>query len=84
MHNWSKFSGSIIRAIRREEELLRQLMAAAKAIGNTELEIKFSQGLRLRALVFLHFKYAQPHLVTNLVTSRAHVNSAVFSLIPPI
>eukprot|EP00123_Amoebidium_parasiticum_P013148 comp21799_c0_seq1/m.30998 comp21799_c0_seq1/g.30998 ORF comp21799_c0_seq1/g.30998 comp21799_c0_seq1/m.30998 type:complete len:1068 (-) comp21799_c0_seq1:384-3587(-) len=39
------FEGSIIRGIRREEELLRQLVNAAKAIGNTDLEQKFSEGI---------------------------------------
>eukprot|EP00124_Ichthyophonus_hoferi_P004650 Ihof_evm3s539 gene=Ihof_evmTU3s539 len=37
------FEGSIIRAIRREEELLRQLVQASKAIGNTDLELKFTE-----------------------------------------
>ena len=32
------FEGSIIRCIKRLEELLRQMADAAKAIGNTELE----------------------------------------------
>lgn len=36
--------GSIIRAMRRLEETLRQMVQAAKAIGNTELENKFSEG----------------------------------------
>ena len=36
--------GSIIRCIRRLAELMRQMCQAAKAIGNTELENKFSQG----------------------------------------
>lgn len=36
------FEGSIIRGIRRLEELLRQMAAAAKTIGNTELEAKFT------------------------------------------
>jgi ATP-dependent RNA helicase DOB1 len=35
------FEGSIIRSMRRLEELLRQLVTAAKAIGNLELEEKF-------------------------------------------
>jgi ATP-dependent RNA helicase DOB1 len=35
------FEGSIIRAMRRLEELLRQLSTASKSIGNTELEEKF-------------------------------------------
>ena len=38
------FEGSIIRCIRRLEEVLRQMCQAAKTIGNTELENKFSQG----------------------------------------
>lgn len=38
------FEGSIIRAIRRLEELLRQLITAAKSIGNANLENKFSDG----------------------------------------
>lgn len=36
--------GSIIRCMRRLEELLRQMCQAAKAIGNTELENKFAEG----------------------------------------
>jgi ATP-dependent RNA helicase DOB1 len=39
------FEGSIIRAFRRLEELLRQMAAAAKGIGNTELESKFAAGI---------------------------------------
>lgn len=39
------FEGSIIRVMRRLEELLRQLCMAAKAIGNTELENKFATGI---------------------------------------
>ncbi|XP_059178538.1 exosome RNA helicase MTR4-like [Physella acuta] len=48
------FEGSIIRAMRRLEETLRQMVQAAKAIGNTELENKFSEGIRLikRDIVF--------------------------------
>jgi ATP-dependent RNA helicase DOB1 len=38
------FEGTIVRAIRRLEELLRQLALAARAIGNTELEQKFKDG----------------------------------------
>ena len=38
------FEGSIIRTVKRLEELLRQMCAAAKAIGNTELENKFAEG----------------------------------------
>jgi len=37
------FEGSIIRVMRRLEELLRQMILAAKAIGNNELEKKFSE-----------------------------------------
>ena len=39
------FEGSIIRIIRRLEELLRQIAAAAKQIGNSELEVKFQEGI---------------------------------------
>ncbi|CAG5133954.1 unnamed protein product [Candidula unifasciata] len=48
------FEGSIIRALRRLEETLRQMVQAAKAIGNTELENKFSEGIRMikRDIVF--------------------------------
>lgn len=48
------FEGSIIRCMRRLEELLRQMCQAAKTIGNTELENKFSEGIRLlkRDIIF--------------------------------
>eukprot|EP00112_Aurelia_sp_Birch-Aquarium-sp1_P005103 Seg158.5 transcript_id=Seg158.5/GoldUCD/mRNA.D3Y31 product="Exosome RNA helicase MTR4" protein_id=Seg158.5/GoldUCD/D3Y31 len=39
------FEGSIIRCMRRLEELLRQMCQAAKVIGNTELENKFADGI---------------------------------------
>eukprot|EP00066_Takifugu_rubripes_P002974 XP_003965234.1 PREDICTED: superkiller viralicidic activity 2-like 2 [Takifugu rubripes] len=39
------FEGSIIRCMRRLEEVLRQMCSAAKAIGNTELENKFAEGI---------------------------------------
>lgn len=39
------FEGSIIRCMRRLEELLRQLCNAAKSIGNNELENKFAEGI---------------------------------------
>ena len=47
-------SGSIIRSMRRLEELLRQMIQAAKNIGNTELENKFSESIKLlkRDIVF--------------------------------
>ena len=40
--------------MRRLEELLRQMVQAAKGIGNTDLENKFSEGIRLmkRDIVF--------------------------------
>lgn len=38
------FEGSIIRTIRRLEELLRQLASASVAIGNNELHKKFEEG----------------------------------------
>ena len=48
------FVGSIIRCMRRLEELLRQMVQAAKSIGNTELENKFSEGIKLikRDIIF--------------------------------
>ncbi|KAI9329721.1 rRNA-processing arch domain-containing protein [Obelidium mucronatum] len=39
------FEGSIIRTFRMLEELLRQMGNAAKSIGNTELEVKFADGI---------------------------------------
>ncbi|KAI7824452.1 rRNA-processing arch domain-containing protein [Kickxella alabastrina] len=39
------FEGSLIRAFRRLEELLRQMCSAAKAIGNVDLENKFADGI---------------------------------------
>ena len=39
------YEGSIVRVMRRLEELLRQLTMAAKAIGNTELENKFAMAI---------------------------------------
>lgn len=48
------FEGSIIRAMRRLEELLRQLCSAANSIGNSELEAKFAEGIKMikRDIVF--------------------------------
>lgn len=40
------FEGSIIRCMRRLEELLRQLCSASKAIGNGDLEKKFATGIQ--------------------------------------
>ncbi|XP_054821238.1 DExH-box ATP-dependent RNA helicase DExH9 isoform X1 [Prosopis cineraria] len=39
------FEGSLIRAIRRLEELLQQLIQAAKSIGETQLEAKFEEAV---------------------------------------
>ena len=39
------FEGSIIRGMRRLEELMREMTKAAKAIGNADLEIKFNKGI---------------------------------------
>ena len=52
-------AGSIIRALRRLEELLRQMSQAAKAIGNIDLENKFSAGINLikRDIVFANSLY---------------------------
>jgi ATP-dependent RNA helicase DOB1 len=48
------FEGSIIRVMRRLEELLRQCGLAAKSIGDTELEEKFTAAIELikRDIVF--------------------------------
>ncbi|XP_049874701.1 exosome RNA helicase MTR4 [Pectinophora gossypiella] len=48
------FEGSIIRCMRRLEEVMRQLCQAAKNIGNTDLENKFSDAIKLlkRDIVF--------------------------------
>lgn len=39
------FEGSLIRAIRRLEEVLQQLIQAAKSVGETELEAKFEEAV---------------------------------------
>ncbi|KAI5432504.1 ATP-dependent RNA helicase mtr4, variant 2 [Lathyrus oleraceus] len=39
------FEGSLIRSIRRLEEVLQQLIEAAKSIGETELEAKFEEAV---------------------------------------
>lgn len=53
------FEGSIIRCLRRLEELLRQMAQASKSIGNTELEDKFNQGIAKmkRDIVFANSLY---------------------------
>ena len=53
------FEGSIIRTMRRLEELLRQLCQAAKTIGSTALEVKFAEGITAirRDIVFASSLY---------------------------
>lgn len=53
------FEGSLIRMMRRLEELLKELGSAAKAIGNSELENKFSQAITKlhRDIVFANSLY---------------------------
>lgn len=48
------YEGSIIRCMRRLEELLRQMCQASRVIGNTELENKFSEAISFikRDIVF--------------------------------
>ncbi|KAH1009376.1 hypothetical protein HUJ04_001737 [Dendroctonus ponderosae] len=48
------FEGSIVRCMRRLEELLRQMVQASKTIGNVELEDKFNHAIKLikRDIVF--------------------------------
>lgn len=41
------FEGSIIRSFRRLQELLRQMGGAARAIGNSDLETKFDDAIKL-------------------------------------
>ena len=44
---WCIFPGSIIRAFRRLEEALRQLVQATRNIGNNDLEEKFNESIKL-------------------------------------
>eukprot|EP00929_Paragymnodinium_shiwhaense_P079590 TRINITY_DN4148_c0_g1_i1.p1 TRINITY_DN4148_c0_g1~~TRINITY_DN4148_c0_g1_i1.p1 ORF type:complete len:1051 (-),score=311.45 TRINITY_DN4148_c0_g1_i1:306-3458(-) len=44
MNQCNMYEGSVVRVIRRLEELVRELAAAAKQIGNTELEKKLTEG----------------------------------------
>jgi len=53
----SSYTGSIIRCMRRLEELLRQMCQAAKAIGNTELENKFAEGRYFTSTISRSAKY---------------------------
>ncbi|KAL3268299.1 hypothetical protein HHI36_007417 [Cryptolaemus montrouzieri] len=48
------FEGSIVRCMRRLEELLRQMVQASKTIGNTDLEDKFNAAIKLikRDIIF--------------------------------
>lgn len=48
------FEGSIIRCMRRLEELLREMCQASKNLGSIELENKFAEAIRLikRDIVF--------------------------------
>ncbi|KAL8428849.1 hypothetical protein ACSSS7_006947 [Eimeria intestinalis] len=50
----SLYEGTVIRCMRRLEELLRQLACASRAIGNTELEVKCVAAIRQlrRGIVF--------------------------------
>ncbi|XP_003376253.1 putative DEAD/DEAH box helicase [Trichinella spiralis] len=47
------FEGSIIRCIRRLEELLREMASAAKAMGNEDLEAKFNNACSYEILHFI-------------------------------
>jgi len=53
------FEGTIIRLLRRLEELLRELSAAAASIGNSELQKQFDEGSKLlkRGIVFANSLY---------------------------
>ena len=54
IRNTSLYEGTVIRCMRRLEELMRQLACAAKAIGNQELETKCVAGIRQlrRGIIF--------------------------------
>lgn len=53
------FEGSVIRCMRRLEELLRQMVQASKTIGNTDLEDKFNTAIKLikRDIIFASSLY---------------------------
>ncbi|KNE69001.1 hypothetical protein AMAG_13876 [Allomyces macrogynus ATCC 38327] len=53
------FEGSLVRNFRLLEELLKQMTAAAKAIGNQDLVIKFTQGIACikRDIIFANSLY---------------------------
>ncbi|KAI3383658.1 hypothetical protein SNEBB_009246 [Seison nebaliae] len=53
------FEGSIIRCLRRLEEVLRQVICAAKTIGNEELIVKFEEAIAKlkRDLIFANSLY---------------------------
>ncbi|OII73679.1 ATP-dependent RNA helicase [Cryptosporidium ubiquitum] len=54
LENTSFYEGSVIRCLRRLEELLRQVASATKSIGNDELEKKLKEGIALikRGILF--------------------------------
>lgn len=54
LENTSFYEGSVIRCLRRLEELLRQVACATKSIGNDDLEKKIKEGISLikRGIVF--------------------------------
>lgn len=47
------YEGSLIRAFRRLEELLKEMVAASRSIGNSELESKFAEGKRRQVILLL-------------------------------
>jgi len=55
------FEGNIIRTMRRLDELLTQLREAAKSIGNSELDVKLTEGTRLlkRGIIFAGSLYLE-------------------------
>lgn len=40
------YEGTLIRTLRRLEEVLRQFATASKIVGNAELEQKFEEGIK--------------------------------------
>ena len=53
------FEGSIIRCLKRLEELIRQLIQAARSMGNNELQDKFTEAIKVikRDIVFASSLY---------------------------
>ena len=73
--------------MRRLEELLRQMVQAAKSIGNSELENKFSEGIKLikRDIIFAASLYlwneSKRRLITGLINNKQNFPTPIFYFI---